>query len=75
MKQFLLGSIIAVGSVCNAHAGDIQVLNADVHFPEGPVWYQGKLYYVEYDRHSVTTWDGQKNTIFWSQQGCGPWRS
>ncbi len=72
MKQFLLSTIVAAGSAFNAHAGDIQVLNADVHFPEGPVWYHGKLYYVEYDRHSVTTWDGQKNTIFWSQQGCGP---
>ena len=59
-------------SLFNAHAGDIQVLNADVHFPEGPVWYQDKLYYVEYDRNSVTTWDGRKNTIFWSQKGCGP---
>jgi sugar lactone lactonase YvrE len=27
---------------------------------------------VEYDRNSVTTWDGEKNTIFWSQKGCGP---
>src|SRR5260370_3689679 len=55
-----------------AHADTLRVLNGDVHFPEGPVWYHGKLYYVEYDRNSVTTWDGQKNTIFWSQKGCGP---
>src|SRR3981189_694685 len=55
-----------------AHAADIRVLNDDAHFPEGPVWYHGKLYYVEYDRNSVTTWDGKKNTIFWSQKGCGP---
>jgi sugar lactone lactonase YvrE len=27
---------------------------------------------VEYDRNTVTTWDGEKNTIFWSQKGCGP---
>jgi sugar lactone lactonase YvrE len=55
-----------------AHADDVRVLNDDVHFPEGPVWYHGKLYYVEYDRNSVTTWDGKKNAIFWSQKGCGP---
>jgi sugar lactone lactonase YvrE len=30
------------------------------------------LYYVEYDRNTVTTWDGQKNTVFWSKKGCGP---
>jgi gluconolactonase len=67
---FSIAFIAATG--LEAHAGDIQVLNADVHFPEGPVWYHGKLYYVEYDRNSVTTWDGEKNTIFWSQKGCGP---
>ncbi|HTV52900.1 MAG TPA: SMP-30/gluconolactonase/LRE family protein [Steroidobacteraceae bacterium] len=55
-----------------AHAADIRVLNADAHFPEGPVWYHGKLYYVEYDRNSVTTWDGRRNVIFWSKKGCGP---
>jgi gluconolactonase len=65
--------IVLVGAVASsAHAGGIQILNADAHFAEGPVWYQGKLYYVEYDRNSVTTWDGAKNTIFWSQKGCGP---
>jgi sugar lactone lactonase YvrE len=55
-----------------ARADGVRVLNDDVHFPEGPVWYHGKLYYVEYDRNSVTTWDGKKNAIFWSQKGCGP---
>jgi sugar lactone lactonase YvrE len=44
-----------------AHAGGIFVLNNDAHFPEGPVWYRGKLYYVEYDR----------NTVFSVEKGCG----
>ena len=68
----LPGIVFAAALAAHAHAGGIQVLNADAHFPEGPIWHQGKLYYVEYDRHSVTAWDGKKNTIFWSQQGCGP---
>ena len=38
-----------------------KVLNDDAHFAEGPVWYHGKLYYVEYDRNSVTIWDGSHN--------------
>ena len=50
----------------------VKMINADAHFPEGPIWYQGKLYYVEYDRNSVTVWDGKKNTLFWSKKGCGP---
>jgi sugar lactone lactonase YvrE len=64
--------VFAATIACDARADSIQVLNGDAHFPEGPVWYHGKLYYVEYDRNSVTTWDGKKNTIFWSQKGCGP---
>jgi gluconolactonase len=72
VKNYLRGVVLAAALACNAHADGIKVLNADVHFPEGPIWYHGKLYYVEYDRNSVTTWDGEKNTIFWSQKGCGP---
>ncbi|MDB6157102.1 MAG: hypothetical protein JWO04_808 [Gammaproteobacteria bacterium] len=48
------------------------ILNDDVHFPEGPVWHDGKLYYVEYDRNTVSVWDGKSNRIFASQKGCGP---
>ena len=72
MNNFLLSIIFAVGLPFAADADSVQVLNGDVHFPEGPVWYHGKLYYVEYDRNTVTVWDGKQNTIFWSQKGCGP---
>ena len=72
MIKYLFSIAFIAATGLEAHAGDIQVLNADVHFPEGPVWYHGKLYYVEYDRNSVTTWDTRKNAIFWSQKGCGP---
>lgn len=50
----------------------VTVINPDAHFAEGPVWYRGKLYYVEYDRNTISTWDGTKNAIFWTKPGCGP---
>jgi gluconolactonase len=53
-------------------AAPIQVLNDDVHFAEGPIWHSGKLYYVEYDRNTITMWDGKSNHIFATQKGCGP---
>jgi len=59
-------------ALSRVHAADLRVLNDDAHFAEGPIWYHGKLYYVEYDRNSVTTWDGVSNRIFWSKPGCGP---
>ncbi|MBV9317976.1 MAG: SMP-30/gluconolactonase/LRE family protein [Gammaproteobacteria bacterium] len=67
LSSLLLACLSAV-----VRAADIRVLNEDAHFAEGPIWYKGKLYYVEYDRNSVTTWDGTKNSIFWSKKGCGP---
>jgi len=72
VKNNLLSVVFAATIACVAHADDVRVLNDDAHFPEGPVWYHDKLYYVEYDRNTVTTWDGRKNAIFWSQKGCGP---
>lgn len=72
MKSCLLALLALAGAAPMAHSADVKVLNDDAHFAEGPVWYQGKLYYVEYDRNSVTTWDGRQNRIFWSKPGCGP---
>src|SRR5260370_38060494 len=71
VKSAILSLVFALMGFA-AHADTLRVLNGDAHFPEGPVWHHGKLYYVEYDRNSVTAWDGQKNTIFLSQKGCGP---
>lgn len=61
---------VLLGSV--AFAGDVKVINPKAAFPEGPVWHNGKLYYVEYGAHVVMTWDGRKNKKFWYQDGCGP---
>jgi len=68
----VLALLLLASGASHAQADDVKVLNDDAHFAEGPVWYQGKLYYVEYDRNSVTTWDGTKNALFWSKAGCGP---
>jgi gluconolactonase len=67
-STFILLSAAALA--CRAETG-VRVLNDDAHYPEGPIWYQGKLYYVEYDRNAVMTWDGKKNSVFSSDKGCG----
>ena len=72
LKKCRLSLLVLAAALSKAHAADVTVLNDDAHFSEGPVWYHGKLYYVEYDRNSVTTWDGVNNRIFWSKPGCGP---
>ena len=72
LRRSLRGLLVMAVAAAGARAEGVRVLNEDAHFAEGPIWYQGKLYYVEYDRNSVTTWDGARNTVFWSKQGCGP---
>jgi len=63
--------LLTAGMGGRAGAGEVRVLNDDAHFPEGPVWYHGKLYYVEYDRSAVMVWDGSKNSVFSAEKGCG----
>ena len=60
----------AAGIPCFAQSG-VRVLNADADYPEGPVWYRDKLYYVEYGRNTVSVWDGKTNSLFSSEKGCG----
>jgi len=72
LRKHWLALLTLASAACAARAAEVRVLNDDAHFAEGPIWYHGKLYYVEYDRNSVTTWDGASNRIFWSKRGCGP---
>jgi gluconolactonase len=53
-------------------AGEVEVINPEASFPEGPLWHDGQLYYVEYGADTVMTWDGKENTQVWRQEGCGP---
>lgn len=68
----LTGFVVSLLLALACRAGDFTILNDDVRFPEGPVWHDGKLYYVEYDRNSITVWDGRSNRIFATLKGCGP---
>ncbi len=71
MNRYLTGWLMALGLIASAHSAEPVILNSDAHYAEGPAWYQGKLYYVEYDRNTVTVWDGKTNSVFAAQKGCG----
>ena len=73
MKHFpILGLVLVFCFTSIALAGDIKVINAKSGFPEGPLWHNDKLYYVEYGSQTVMTWDGNQNQEFWKKEGCGP---
>jgi sugar lactone lactonase YvrE len=68
----MLGIVLMFFSALPLYAGDIKVINPKSAFPEGPMWHDGKLFYVEYGSHKVMTWDGKENNVFWKMDGCGP---
>ena len=70
-KQVAAAMMIA-GFVATANAAGIEVINDKAAFPEGPVFIDGKLLYVEYGGNTILSWDGTKTTKLWEQAGCGP---
>lgn len=69
LLTLLMASVLCLPALAAGPA--IKILNADASYPEGPIWYQDKLYYVEYGRNAVTLWDGHVNKRVWSKEGCG----
>jgi gluconolactonase len=67
----LLTSLLAV-SACPAVGAQLTTIDRDAHYPEGPLWREGKLFYVEYSSGSIKTWNGTRTEIFWHRDGCGP---
>lgn len=70
-RKIMAGACLCAAALSCVAQSAVKILNDDAHYPEGPMWYQGKLYYVEYDRNAVMTWDGQRNQLFSFQKGCG----
>jgi gluconolactonase len=53
-------------------AGQVTPIDPDAHYPEGPLWREGKLFYVEYSTSNIKTWDGTRIAVYWHKDGCGP---
>lgn len=45
---------------------------ADAQYPEGALWYEGRLYYEEMQPNLVRVSDLSKTRTLWSMNGCGP---
>ena len=43
-------------------------------YPEGPVYFQGRWFFVEYSKHRVMVYDPQKDQsqVYWQEENCGP---
>ena len=51
--------------------GEETVVVKDVLGPEGPLYFEGNLYYVGWVSNNLSKWDGKKTTVLNSALGCG----
>jgi gluconolactonase len=70
------GAAGAVGEAGAAAGAGVAVeplgtVDAEAHYPEGPVWRGGQLFYVEYSAGNIKRWDGTRTVQIWHRDGCG----
>jgi gluconolactonase len=46
-------------------------IDPQAHYPEGPVWRDGSLYFVEYSDGNIKRWDGHDSKVIWHGEKCG----
>src|SRR5450432_1497916 len=66
-----VGWIAAATILAGIAHSQTTLVDASAVYPEGPLWRDGKLLYVEYAGPGVKTWDGKRTTSFWSGAHCG----
>lgn len=49
----------------------IETIDPAAKYPEGPLWDQGQLLYVEYAGNDIKSWDGHRTSVFWHKDHCG----
>lgn len=72
MKRLLLavfGFVAAAMTPSAAVANEIVVAD-NVLGPEGPLWVDGKLYYVSWNPGSLLRWDGKTSAVINNMKGC-----
>ena len=68
--RYVAACALSAAAGC-ALADQLTTLDPDAHYPEGPLWRDGKLFYVEYAQSNIKYWDGTRTTIYWHKDGCG----
>jgi len=63
----VVGAFVAAGT----SSGQETVVVRDVLGPEGPLYFDGSLYFVGWVSNTLSKWDGKKTTTLNSAVGCG----
>ncbi len=55
-----------------ASATNLSVIDNHAFYPEGPLWWHGRLYFAEYEGNDVKVVSHGKISVFWKELHCGP---
>ncbi|HEY3850319.1 MAG TPA: SMP-30/gluconolactonase/LRE family protein [Steroidobacteraceae bacterium] len=71
--RFPTSLLAAFSLVCLALTAEAAVAPIDPHalYPEGPLWDQGRLLFVEYAGPGIKSWDGKAVKVWWHRDHCG----
>lgn len=68
----MAGLLLAVGAFqAGAVSAGVGTIDPNARYPEGPLWDQGRLLYVEYAADSIKSWDGKTAKVWWHKAHCG----
>jgi len=66
-----LWSMVSAAALTGISRADTVLIDATAAYPEGPLWRDGKLLYVEYAGPGIKMWDGKEARPYWSREHCG----
>jgi gluconolactonase len=66
-----LWSMVSAAALIGISRAGTVLVDATAVYPEGPLWRDGKLLYVEYAGPGIKMWDGKHATSYWSGEHCG----
>lgn len=69
--RLALGWMLSVAALMGVSRADTVLVDATAAYPEGPLWWDGKLLYVEYAGPGIKVWDGKHARSYWNGEHCG----
>jgi sugar lactone lactonase YvrE len=66
-----LWCLVSAASLAAAARAETVLIDASTAYPEGPLWRDGKLLYVEYAGPGIKVWDGKRTGSYWRGEHCG----
>jgi gluconolactonase len=66
----VFSAALLLGTVLGAAQANTALVDAAA-YPEGPLWRDGKLLFVEYAGPGIKMWDGRRTSVYWRGEHCG----